>query len=136
MGDVADAKEIIKRVRDFFSVHSQIKTMKTHLRDDGFLQNFFGRPLFFENPSDHVLFSHVVQSTAVDVAMLGFSQLNDQMITRKLYMNSFFVIHDALILEVAPNSIDELRELCYEGIDIAELGKFPLSLQVLSEGDK
>ena len=136
MGDIGDARKIIQEVREFFAVQAQVKIMKTRLKEDGFLQNFFGRPLFFENSSDHVLFSHFIQSTAVDVAMSGFSGLKHEMKAREMYMNPLFIIHDALVLEVDSNSLDELRQLCCEGIDIAGLGKFPLSLQVLSVGDK
>jgi DNA polymerase I-like protein with 3'-5' exonuclease and polymerase domains len=136
MGGIGDAKKVIRKIREFFDVHARVKIMKRQLEECGFLQNFFGRPLFFKNPADHVLFSHFIQSTAVDVAMLGFASLRAQMKAKKIHMNPFFIIHDALILEIETSAINNLRELCHVGIDIEGLGNFPLSLQVLSGGDK
>ena len=127
-----DSNMIIKKIKDFFSVVSQVTEMKKHLTKTNFLQNFFGRPLFFENTSDHLLFSHFIQSTAVDVAMLGFCELQRIMSSEGIFMKPIFVIHDALILEIKNQSIDKVKEMCRKGIEVDRMGNFPLSFQILS----
>jgi hypothetical protein len=94
---------------------------------DGRFQNGFGRPL--EEPEDRLRISHYVQSTAVDVAILGFrSILNDLHGHVGKGIVPIFMLHDALILDVSPDLYRLLKTRVEAGVDVDPLGHFPLTL--------
>ena len=128
-----NCETVIRELKDFFSVPSQLKAMKNQLSTNGFLQNYFGRPLFFEEDSEHLLFSHFVQSTAVDIALMGFSHLQKLMQMEGVFIRPIFIIHDALILETRWDDIDKIKHMCQKGINIDGIGNFPLSFQILKK---
>jgi len=96
------------------------------------VQNFFGRPLRFEqSPADHILFSHFIQSSAVDVSMLGFYKLLDELAYQENDIRPLFILHDALILEIPPRMLEDVSRICKKGITIEKLGVFPLEMEKL-----
>jgi len=86
--------------------------------------NLYGRKLSPEEAS--LRLSHFVQSTAVDVALLGFSSL------LKLLPGGcipLFLIHDALVIDVPPDCLSEFPQDM--SIRIEPLGEFYLSSKKL-----
>ena len=49
-----------------------------------------------------------------------------------LRVHGVFVIHDAILLDVHPDDEVQLHELVREGIDLDEMGIFPLSMDIIS----
>ena len=105
-----------RNVAKFFNVE-KIKNEK--LSNDK-LFNLYGRPL---NPEeDWLKLSHYIQSTAVDVALLGFSSFYEEN-----EITPLFLIHDALIFECDRSVYEELKskELA---VNVEPLGRFYLEL--------
>ena len=128
-----DAVHVIKRVRDYFDVPDNVKRLKATLNDQGFLQNFFGRPLLFDDDKkDHILYSHYIQSTAADLAILGFRQLLDTMFKNTIGYRCLFLIHDAMILEVDKQYVTEIEKMSKKGIMIDKIGNFPLEVKKMA----
>ena len=93
----------------------------------GSFVNGYGRPL--EKVEDRLVISHYTQSTAVDVALLGFHRiLNDLGSYVGKEVIPLFVLHDALILDVSPEIYGHLKGLVEAGVNVEPLGHFPLSL--------
>ena len=128
-----DATHVIKRVRDYFNVSSNVKRLRATLDSNGFLQNFFGRPLLFDDDKkDHILYSHFIQSTAADLAILGFKQLLDVMFKSGIGYRCLFLIHDAMVLEVDRQYVTEIKEMSKKGISIDKIGNFPLEVKKMT----
>jgi hypothetical protein len=108
--------KISKKIQEFFAIN---KITREHLNEER-LFNLYGRPL---NPEDNRLrLSHFVQSTAVDVALLGFSKFIEGK-----DLIPYFMIHDSLVFECDKNSYEELKnQQLY--VDVEPLGRFYLEL--------
>ena len=94
---------------------------------NGSIRNGYCRPL--EDVEDRLKISHYVQSTSVDVALLGFRNLLAGLGSHVgKGIVPIFVLHDALILDVSPELYRMLKEHVERGVDVEPLGHFPLSL--------
>ena len=113
-------------IRESIKKIFKVDELFERLKSDG-NRNGFGRPL--EECEDRLLIPHYTQSTAVDVALLGFSSL---LLDLGKHVGSgivpIFVLHDALILDVAPEMYEFLSRRVKEGVIVSPLGRFPLSL--------
>jgi len=112
---------ISKKVSRFFSID---KVTEKYLNNDA-LFNLYGRPLFPED--DRLRLSHFVQSTAVDVALLGFSNF-----VESKNITPYFMIHDSLVFECSRETYEELsKDDLY--VDIEPMGRFYLGLSLFNE---
>lgn len=93
----------------------------------GPIRNFWGRPLP-EATDPRIAVSHFAQSTAVDVALMGFGSLYRSITEMDLLAVPCFVLHDALLIDAAPEAMEGLTSIANSGVDIPGLGHFPLSL--------
>lgn len=107
---------ISKKINEFFAIN---KITNEYLRDER-LYNLYGRPLNPEN--DRLRLSHFIQSTAVDVALLGFSKFIEGK-----NLIPYFMIHDSLVFECDKKGYDELTEQQLY-VDVEPLGRFYLEL--------
>lgn len=96
-----------------------------HLRETPMV-NLYGRPLMPE--SDRLRLSYFIQSTSVDVSLLGFGKI----VRKYLEMVPLFVLHDALVVDI---ETDLFRELSRAPIEVAvePLGKYYLSIKRVDE---
>ncbi len=96
--DVEVCREFIPKVREYFGrrkiMAELIKECKSR---KGKIKNYYGRVLRVPDPKPYKLYNHFVQSTAVDVAMLGFFNIIEHIDPR--YLKPLYVIHDSLILD-------------------------------------
>jgi hypothetical protein len=85
------------------------------IRDRKYITNFYGRRVKTETA--HTLINHYIQSTAVDVAMLGFKNLLEyvEQLGRLEDIVPLFVLHDALILDINPNAFSLINGLAKVG---------------------
>ena len=107
------------KLTERFKTHFKVSELKSRLRKEYFstkhIKNFYGRNLKIDNPSDHILLNSYGQSTGADVAMIGFDKL-----TNKIDLDAcrpLFVLHDALIVDVHNDYIDELKKNKWINID-------------------
>jgi hypothetical protein len=118
--------KLIREVGDYFGLKALQEKLHQQLQNKGHIKSHWGRPLR-EATDDHLLVSHFTQSTAVDVSLLGFGQLADKIIAEDIEAIPCFVLHDALLLDTAPQHMERLNQIAAEGIDIDGLGHFEVS---------
>lgn len=131
LGSRAAARDLVERVGERFGVRRLVERLRDHLSDRGRLHNRYGRPLLDarEGDPDPRLVSHYIQSSAVDVALMGFSDLTSRV--AHLGVRPIYVIHDAVLLDVPPGAEEDLRRECEKGIDL-EVGHFELGVKRVS----
>ena len=115
-GSKSQDPALVVAVNKFFRVS---EVGRRHLsRED--VCNLYGRKL---NPEEaNLRLSHFVQSTAVDVALMGFEKIFSKL-PEGCIPN--FIIHDALLVDVPPEAIKEFpTEL---SVEIEPLGTFYVS---------
>jgi len=120
----ADASRLMKEINDYFGLES----LRRRIVESDEPKNFWGRPIS-EARDPHLAVSHYTQSTAVDVSLMGFSIIMDRIESEDLLVQPVFVLHDALLIDCHPDSIDRMREIVSEGVDIDRLGHFYLSFE-------
>ena len=124
-GDIKHSDK--KQLLSMFSVDKTKRMLKeTDIKE---LRNYFGRPIFPDKESK--LFNSYIQSTAVDIAMLGFdkiiSTLRDVGGCRPL-----FLIHDEIICDVPSGVLTSAQEIFKGGIEISLRNKsvrFPVTVE-------
>jgi DNA polymerase I-like protein with 3'-5' exonuclease and polymerase domains len=118
--DMPDAVDVYESVRSLMKVQE----LDGRLRTQKHFTNVFGRPL----PETTAWVSYYVQSSAVDIACHGFKCLIDK-------LNSdvavpVFLIHDALVLDVRSSEVENIKELCKDGLDIGIINqRFPVKVR-------
>ena len=92
--------------------------------------NFWGRPLWNNHVKEsNVILNNFIQSTAVDVALSGFSNILGRL--DKIRFKTNFIIHDALMIDVEEDYIDEFIKEVKQGYNCNILGNFPISVEDL-----
>lgn len=119
--------KIIRAIEDYFGLPGLRGRLQAELGRNGMIRNRWGRPLP-EATETHLLVSHFTQSTAVDVALGGFGDLLNRIVEEDLDVVPCYVLHDALLVDVHPDSESHLNEIVEGGIEIDGLGHFEVSL--------
>lgn len=122
--NVRDLEAVVGQIADWFDLEALRFKLYEQWKETGnrYITNFYGRRVKTETA--HTLVNHYVQSTAVDVAMLGF--LNILQYVEELGKQDdivpIFILHDALILDIHENSFSLINGLCKLGsIDIKNI---------------
>lgn len=124
-----EARRVVKKVRKYFSLADLERKLLGQLMATKKISNFYGRPLQTEVFDSHVLISHFVQSTSVDVALSGFYKIIKSV--DKYNIDPIFLIHDAILFDVDEESFDFLKNVASQGVDLS-IGHFPTSLEIIS----
>jgi len=118
--EIHKPEEIYEIIDDFFGV-SVIKNMIFNAPQkplENYITNWYGRRVALDSSSPYAALNYFIQSTAVDVAMMGFLNILTA-ISKIKNANSFIVplyfLHDALILDVHNNLSHVLPKLCEIG---------------------
>lgn len=119
--------KLIREVEDYFGLKALQAKLQRQLSERGHIKSHWGRHLR-EATDSHLLVSHFTQSTAVDVSLVGFSQLTDRITADDLDAVPCFVLHDALLIDTAQHHMGQLEKIVSEGIEIDGLGHFEISL--------
>ena len=117
----------IRKLEEYFGLPSLRSKLSTELARSGMIRSFWGRPLR-EATEQHLLISHYTQSTSVDVSLSGFGDLMDDVIEADLDVVPCYVLHDALLIDVHPDSMAQLEVIVGKGLDVDGLGHFEVSL--------
>jgi DNA polymerase I-like protein with 3'-5' exonuclease and polymerase domains len=123
---------VISSVKEYFSVQDLTFKLKNQVFQKGKILNYFGRELTPSKDVDNVLVNHYIQSSAVDVALLGFSNLVGKFSDLNINATPLFIIHDALVLDVHPDGMEKINEIVNKGINIEPLGNFPIEIDTIS----
>ncbi len=95
---------IIQTIIEYFGLDDLRKRLldQFNTNEGKYILNHYGRPVSTIDAQPYMLLNYLVQSTAVDVAMLGFqniiNEINNSNLEDKVV--PVFLLHDALILDV------------------------------------
>ena len=119
---------IKKAIDEYFSLDSILRMTGDYR--GGLIKNHFGRPIHLKKSASNVAVNNFIQSSSVDVSLIGFSRLvQDSRMPSSV--KPLCVIHDALVLDVRNDDIPQLDEIINEGLSITGLGHFFLEREVL-----
>ena len=132
LGEGFDVRTIVRKLRDYFGVSALGVRLRSEVAESGVIVNWFGRKIYVERTSTNVLVNNYIQSSAVDVTLLGFKGFTEKLEEMGMETTPIFLIHDALLLDVPPREGNLVRETASLGIDIPNIGNFPLKVDVIS----
>lgn len=102
--------DFVSRVKNFFRTIDLKKKVKGEFIQKGHITNHYGRRIAIEDPLDHIFVNSWAQSTGVDVSLLGFSKIVESL-AGDPGVRPLFVLHDALILDVHPDSMQSVQSI-------------------------
>tara|TARA_B100001057_G_scaffold484896_1_gene563728 strand:- start:324 stop:1505 length:1182 start_codon:yes stop_codon:yes gene_type:complete len=121
-----DAFEVRKAIKEYFKLDKVSEKIGNY--KSGKIKNFFGRNIFLKSPNFNLSLNNYIQSSCVDISLIGFSSLLQDPDFPKS-AKPVAVVHDALVLDVKNNDLQKLEEIINKGIDIDNLGKFYLGFE-------
>lgn len=124
-GSSVSAASLIQKVNEYFSINELAFGLKKQAADTMSIENYFGRPIAVDDVRPAVLINNYLQSTAVDVSLLGFEKISTDMREK---IRPLFIIHDAMFFEAEESHLSEIGEYLSNGFTIEGLGKFPLKV--------
>ena len=128
IGSGNSSKNIISKIRAFFGYDKIVKDLLCQYTAKGYITNYFGRPIYLESATKHIMFNNFIQSTAVDAAMLGFKKVLDSISTNNLNARPLFLIHDAMIIDIHGDNMEEFVGLFKHGIELEGFGVLPIGI--------
>lgn len=122
--NVRDLEVVVEQISEWFGLEGLRAKLYEQWKETGFkyITNFYGRRVKTE--TSHTLVNHYVQSSAVDVAMLGFLNILQYVeeLENQEYIVPIFILHDALILDIHEKCFSLINGLCKLGsVDIKNL---------------
>jgi len=129
LGGRSAAQGLIREVKSYFRVPELVAKLRSEMTRSGDrLHNYYGRPLpdAKESDPDTKLISHYLQSTAVDVALLGFKDLATRLNSHRVA--PIYIIHDAILFDVPVDAEEKLQQECAAGVDL-DIGHFELGVK-------
>lgn len=116
---ISDPEEVISSIKDFFGIDDLRSSLKERFlhSNNRYIQNYYDRYIMCNNAKPYVLLNYFIQSTAVDVALQGFTKIIKKIYGAQLQdvIVPLFVLHDALILDVHEDAYDAIPKLCKLG---------------------
>lgn len=117
---VRDPDEVVEMVNDFFGIDDlrQYVTQEYLKTGSRYLTTFYRRHLTPEDGNTHALLNYYIQSTAVDVALLGFQRILDKLASvpnSSSLIAPLYLLHDGLILDVKNVAEHLIPKLCSLG---------------------
>jgi hypothetical protein len=113
-----ELNSFMRRVKQHFQTEKLLKRIKDEFIKSGRFTNRYGRQITVDEPLDHVFINYYAQSSGVDVALMGFSTLVEQMKTEAPSVRPLFVLHDGLFLDVPKEHlqyIDNVKSVKVKG---------------------
>ena len=128
-----DSLEILKQVRRYFKTAPLGKSLKNEMIEKGYIENVYGRKVVPSSYQSHVLINNKVQSTGVDVSLLGFSDLLKSFNLEQLSVIPLFLIHDSIVIDIPEDQVKKVVDITSEGIYNKRFKtKFPLTAEEIS----
>jgi DNA polymerase family A len=121
--------KVIQQIEQYIDTRALIKRLKEEYKETGHIKNRFGRQLTVDRPQDNIFVSYYAQSTGVDVSLMGFGNIIDSLGTEGI--RPIFVLHDALILDVHPDRLEDVAKVCKVKVPGYDQ-EFPLKIEEIS----
>ena len=131
--DKITAKRLNKKIRNYFRL-DDLTQLLISSAESGKIKNMYGREVNVSGDAGYVLVNRFVQSSAADAALIAFSLFAENLskITNKIL--PIFLIHDAIILDVPAEHLEDIKIMCAEGIDVPILNeKFPVQIDIIRQ---
>ena len=124
--NVRDIEFVVDQISNWFNLEDLKAKLFKEWKESGYrwVTNYYGRRV--KTDTAHTLVNHYIQSTAVDVALLGFKNILEYIeeLGRLDEIVPLFILHDALILDVKENTFNLINGLAKVGAsDIKGLEK-------------
>jgi|TARA_R110001583_G_scaffold12000_3_gene53523 hypothetical protein len=124
-----DASHVLDAVREYFRVRDIESVLRDQIDTHGYLINTHGRKVFSDEPS----INHFVQSSAVDVAFDVFESAMTAFDKSNIRYCPVYYIHDAMMIDVHPDDLKSLKELCKNGFFSGKIGvNLPVKVEEIS----
>jgi len=126
---LTEAKHIHSTIAERCGVGDLLKRLRSEHNKNGFIRNRYGRRIETPDPGDGQLLNSYLQSTGVDVALLGFSE-----IIRRLNSDHAVpvaLLHDALILDTTQEFADKISVSLSIPVP-GFIGKFPIKVSAFN----
>lgn len=127
---ISDEKlnHFVESLEKYFGVATLKRRLKEEYERTGFIKNRFGRPLEVPGGQDNLLINTYAQSSGVDVSMIGFNSVLQNLGADGI--RPLFVLHDAIILDVRPDKIKDVKSV--DSVPVTGYRKnFPIKLEVV-----
>jgi len=131
-------RDVVKIIDEYFGVEElKQRLVSEFYRNKGkCINNYYGRPIHCEGTEPYVLLNNFIQSTAVDVALFGFSQVVEKIKEADIshLIAPIFVLHDGIFLDVKKEVEHLIPKLCKIGsYDIPRFENTNFELDIESE---
>jgi len=124
--------KLIKEARKYLGFDEVVARKREELKEFGFMQNSFGRPVTPSATRDTVIYNNWLQSSAADAALLGFKAIIEKLHDSGFITAPIFLIHDAMLLDVPRGELDRLQKELGTEIAIPDVGSFPFEYSTIS----
>lgn len=114
--DLGEAYKFLSSVRNKFETHKLLDRIKIKYFECGYVVNRYGRLITIDEPVDHVFINYYCQSTGADLTLLGFEKLISNFQDISDAIRPLFILHDALILDVPREFIDDVMNTRYVSV--------------------
>ena len=133
LGNAAAAKRLIRQLRLHFGVARIESQLTLEMKEKGFITNLFGRKLGTRRDEIQKAYSHFMQSTTSDAALVMFADLTNH-ITRNIdpEFKAVYVIHDALVCELSKDKKEEISNAS-KIIALESVGNYDSKMTAISE---
>jgi len=121
--------DVIRRIEKYIDTKAIVQRLRNQYESSGYIKNRYGRQLQVDKPQDNIFVSYYAQSTGVDVSLMGFSRVFESLGSNGI--RPLFVLHDALILDVHPNRVQDVMQV--DRINVPGYDQtFPLKIEEIS----
>lgn len=122
----------IDKINIFFQSDKTLEKVKQTFLENDFIYNRFNRKIKISEPLDNIFLNSYTQSTGVDVSLIGFNSLVDQVSNKRIH--PLFILHDALLLDCHMGDYEYLKSIVNKGITVADFDqKFFLTCNILKQ---
>ena len=128
------AQLALKALREYFNIDNVVSQLSSELSTSGAIRSIMGRRVTCPNSAPHIVYNSYVQASGVDVALLGFNGIWNEMQARQMKSGIMFLLQDACILDVHPDELMYIQDLCDVGSHVTcyEHARFPLRCKELT----
>lgn len=123
--------DFIRKVKAYFNTYELLARVKAQFVATGKVINRYGRPVTIDEPQDNIFVSYYGQSTGVDVTMLGFKQVIDQVTKKSDRIRPIFLLHDSILFDLPKEDLQYLQTIKAVRVK-GYVQKFPFKLEKIS----
>ena len=98
-GERVEVDELCDKINEYFGIEEFKEQLIRENSENGFIRNEFGRKISTDNARNSILVNYWTQSTAIDIALMGFSKLTNSQQNCSSFL-PLYVLTDALYVDV------------------------------------